>query len=164
MLSNVIFYTLDKAIRQYRKFAQSNIDRAGIDITVDQWLVLRVLEEHDDLTQAEMAERVFKEQASVARILALLLKRGLLDAEPQPNDGRRTRLRVSAAGQATLAAVQPVVLSNRATALAGLNETDLQQLSQLLERIYGNCVAAASATAEPATPTASGKRVSAKAK
>ncbi|MBX0290355.1 MarR family transcriptional regulator [Hymenobacter sp. HSC-4F20] len=151
MLSNIIFYSLDKAIRQYRRFAQANIDRAGIDITIDQWLVLRVLEEHDDLTQMEIAERVFKDQASVARILALLLKRGLVLSEPQPTDGRRNRLRVSAAGEATLAAVQPVVLSNRAIALAGLSETDLDHLRQVLERIYRNCSSASNAT--PAAPT-----------
>ncbi|TGD82499.1 MarR family winged helix-turn-helix transcriptional regulator [Hymenobacter wooponensis] len=139
MLSNIIFYSLDKAIRQYRRFAQANIDKAGVDITVDQWLVLRVLEEHDDLTQTEIAERVFKDQASVARILALLLRRGLLDSEPQPNDGRRSRLRVSQAGEAALAAVHPVVLNNRAIALDGLSETDLDHLRQALERIYRNC-------------------------
>jgi DNA-binding MarR family transcriptional regulator len=139
MLSDIIFYSLDKAIRQYRRFAQANIDKAGVDITVDQWLVLRVLEEHDDLTQTEIAERVFKDQASVARILALLLRRGLLHSEPQPNDGRRSRLRVSVAGEAALAAVHPVVLSNRAVALNGLSATDLDHLRQVLERIYRNC-------------------------
>jgi DNA-binding MarR family transcriptional regulator len=139
MLSEILFYSLDKAIRQYRKFAQANIDRAGLDITIDQWLVLRVIEEHDDLTQADMAERVFKDQASVARIIALLLKRGLLKAERLPNDGRRSQLRVSPFGHDVLVAVQPVVLSNRAAALAGLGEDDLLQLRQGLERIYNNC-------------------------
>jgi hypothetical protein len=78
MLSSIIFYSLDKAIRQYRKLAQANIDRAGIAITIDQWLVLRVIQEHDDLTQTDIAERVFKDQASVARMISLLLKAGLL--------------------------------------------------------------------------------------
>ena len=140
MLNEILFYSLDRAIRQYRKFAQANIDRAGIDITVDQWLVLRVIDEHDDLTQADIAERVFKDQASVARIIALLLKRGLIGAEPLPNDGRRTQLRVTVAGHDTLVAVQPVVLSNRATALEGLSETSLDQMRQGLERIYTNCL------------------------
>jgi DNA-binding MarR family transcriptional regulator len=153
MLNEILFYSLDRAIRQYRKFAQINIDRAGIDITVDQWLVLRVIDEHDDLTQADIAERVFKDQASVARMIALLLKRGLLRAEPLPHDGRRSRLRVTATGQDTLVAVQPVVLSNRATALKGLSETTLQQVRQTLERIYTNCLPSAEA-AEPPLPTA----------
>ncbi|WP_236704959.1 MarR family transcriptional regulator [Hymenobacter sp. AT01-02] len=63
MLSSIIFYSLDKAIRQYRKLAQANIDRAGIAITIDQWLVLRVIQENDDLTQSDIGDRVFKDQA-----------------------------------------------------------------------------------------------------
>ncbi|GAB3726882.1 hypothetical protein GCM10027594_08730 [Hymenobacter agri] len=139
MLDSVIFYSLDKAIRSYRRMAQANIDRAGLDITIDQWLVLQVLLEHDDLTQHEIAERVFKDQASVARMLGLLIKRGLLSTVPLPHDGRRARLRVSEAGHRMLAAVQPLVLSNRARALAGVSATDLTLLQQVLERIAGNC-------------------------
>ncbi|MCA8830000.1 MarR family transcriptional regulator [Hymenobacter sp. BT728] len=139
MLSSILFYSLDKAIRQYRRMAQANIDRAGIAITIDQWLVLQVIEETDDLTQTDIAERVFKDQASVARIIRLLLERGLLQAEPLPQDGRRTRLRVSKAGHQTLAAVEPVVLNNRAVALQGLSENDLNTLRFLLEQIATNC-------------------------
>lgn len=141
MLSSIIFYSLDKAIRQYRKLAQANIDRAGIAITIDQWLVLRVIQEHDDLTQTDIAERVFKDQASVARMINLLVGRGLLAAVPLPSDGRRNQLRVTAEGERVLDAVQPVVLSNRAKALQGLSEDDLGVLRGLLERIYSNCSA-----------------------
>lgn len=139
MLSSVIFYSLDKAIRQYRKLAQANIDRAGIAITIDQWLVLRVIQEHDDLTQTDIAELVFKDQASVARMINLLIGRGLLVAVPLPSDGRRSQLRVTDEGERVLAAVQPVVLSNRAVALQGLSEDDLGVLRGLLERIHRNC-------------------------
>jgi DNA-binding MarR family transcriptional regulator len=142
MLSSILFYSLDKAIRSYRRLAQANIDRAGLDITVDQWLVLRVLLEHDDLTQQEIAERVFKDQASVARMLALLLKRGLLSAIPLPDDGRRTQLRVTQDGHQMLEAVEPIVLHNRAVALAGITEEEMALLRQLLERIASNCAPA----------------------
>ncbi|SFQ02118.1 MarR family winged helix-turn-helix transcriptional regulator [Hymenobacter arizonensis] len=144
MLNSILFYSLDKAIRSYRRLAQANIDRAGLDITIDQWLVLRVLLEYDDLTQQEIAERVFKDQASVARMLALLTKRGLLSAVPLPHDGRRTQLRVTEAGQQMLDAVHPIVLENRATALSGIKEDELAMLQQLLERIALNCAPAVS--------------------
>jgi DNA-binding MarR family transcriptional regulator len=140
MLSSIIFYSLDRAIRQYRKLAQANIDRAGIAITIDQWLVLQVIREHDDLTQTDIAECVFKDQASVARMISLLLTRGLLASEPSPHDGRRARLRVTPTGLQTLDAVEPVVLNNRTIALKGLSEDDLTVLKLLLERIYANCL------------------------
>lgn len=94
MLDSILFYSLDKAIRQYRKMAQATLDHAGLAITIDQWLVLRVILEHDDLTQSDISERVFKGQASVARIIALLIQRGLLTTEASSTDGWRAHLRV----------------------------------------------------------------------
>ncbi|TYZ08038.1 MarR family transcriptional regulator [Hymenobacter lutimineralis] len=139
MLSQIIFYSIDRAIRTYRKLAQANIDRARIAITIDQWLVLQVIEEDQNLTQTEIAERVLKDQASVARMIALLLKQGLLTSEAVAHDARRTRLRVTPLGTATLAAVEPVVLSNRAVALQGISDEEVATLRRLLDRIYLNC-------------------------
>jgi DNA-binding MarR family transcriptional regulator len=139
MLSNIVFYSLDKAIKSYRQMAQATIDAAGIAITIDQWLVLRVMLENDDLTQSEIGVRVFKDQASVARITRLLLGHGYLMREAAPADGRRSRLRVSEAGQQILDAVQPIVLRNRSRALQGLSPADTELLQQLLEQISANC-------------------------
>jgi DNA-binding MarR family transcriptional regulator len=139
MLSSIIFYSLDKAIRSYRRMAQTNIDQAGLHITIDQWLVLQVLLEHDDLTQNEIAERVFKDQASVARMLALLVKRELLSAVPLPHDGRRTKLRVTKQGKQLLHAIQPLILHNRAVALEGISEEELTMMHKALEHIATNC-------------------------
>ncbi|RYU79060.1 MarR family winged helix-turn-helix transcriptional regulator [Hymenobacter persicinus] len=138
MLSSIVFYSLDKAIKSYRQMAQASLDAAGLAITIDQWLVLQVLLEHDDLTQAEIGMRVFKDQASVARILRLLLGHGYLTEEAAP-DGRRRRLRVSAAGEQMLAAVEPLVLNNRRRALQGLSPADTELLQRLLEQISANC-------------------------
>ena len=138
MLAEIIFYSLDKAIRRYRRMAQTNIDRSGIPITVDQWLVLRVIEESPTATQTEIAERVFKDQGSVARILALLRERGQLVAGASAQGGRVLQT-ITPEGQRVLAAVQPVVLANRAVALRGLTEDDLTQLRASLERIAANC-------------------------
>ena len=75
MLNRVIFYTLEKTIKRYRQFAQHNIDRTGVDITIDQWLVLNILQETPTLGQLDIAERVFEDQASIARIMILLEKK-----------------------------------------------------------------------------------------
>jgi DNA-binding MarR family transcriptional regulator len=87
----------------------------------------------------EIAEQVFKDQASVARIIRLLLNHGLLTSEALPGDGRRSRLRVTAAGEKTLAAVEPIVLNNRQIALQGISEDDLTLLRHVLDRISANC-------------------------
>ena len=42
-LDKVIFYTLEKAVKSYRQFAQRNTMNTGIDVTIDQWLVIDLL-------------------------------------------------------------------------------------------------------------------------
>ena len=50
-LDNIVFYLIEKAIKTYRQFAQRNITKAHFDITIDQWLVLKTLQENPSITQ-----------------------------------------------------------------------------------------------------------------
>lgn len=138
MLNQILFYSLERAIKRYRKFAQTRLDQAGIQITIDQWLVLRVVLESEDLTQREIGERIFKDQASVARIVALLLARGLLASIEPMDDARRVYLRVTDKGEQLLEQMHPIVLDNRRVATQGLSEDDIAQAKVVLERISEN--------------------------
>ena len=74
-LDEIIFYTLEKSIKTYRKFAQQQLLKNGYDITIDQWLVLKTLQENQQLSQNQIAELVFKDFASITRIIELLVKK-----------------------------------------------------------------------------------------
>ena len=137
-LDDIIFYSLEKAIKKYRQFAQRNITAANFDITIDQWLVLKTLEESPAITQQELAERVFKDLASVSRILDLVIDKGLLSRQPDATDRRRTKLKVTKKGLNILDSVQPLIHSNRATALRGISQTDIRSLQQILEKLIAN--------------------------
>ncbi len=87
-LEDVIFYTLDKAIKTYRQFAQRRLNEAGYDISVDQWLVLQAISETPGISQLEIAERVFKDAASITRIIDLLINKNYLQRESHSIDRR----------------------------------------------------------------------------
>lgn len=74
ILDDVIFYHIEKAIKSYRQFAQSRIKLAGYTMTIDQWLILKVLIDEPDIQLNELAVKVFKDSASVTRIIILLEK------------------------------------------------------------------------------------------
>ena len=57
---SVLFFTIEKLIKVYRKFAHEQIKKNGYDITIDQWLVLRCLQENKILSQSQVAEMLFK--------------------------------------------------------------------------------------------------------
>ena len=73
-LDLIFFYHLDKAIKTYRQFAQEKLKENGFDITIDQWLVLKAVSENQDINHNDLADAVFKDKASVTRIIELLVK------------------------------------------------------------------------------------------
>jgi MarR family transcriptional regulator, transcriptional regulator for hemolysin len=75
-VSSVIFYKIEKAIKSYRQLAQKKLREAGLRITVDQWLALNCLKDAPILSQKELAAILFKDEASVTRIIRLLEKNG----------------------------------------------------------------------------------------
>jgi DNA-binding MarR family transcriptional regulator len=138
-LEQVIFYSLDKTIKVYRQFAQRRINDTGFEITIDQWLVLRTIEEEPGISQLEVAEKVFKDAASVTRIIDLLIKKGYLVREINDNDRRRYVLKISAEGKAIIKQVSKVAEENRSIALNGVSEKELAQLKATLAKICNNC-------------------------
>lgn len=138
-LNNVIFYQIEQAIKTYRMYAQKQIKSKGLNITIDQWLVLKSLKENPSLNQAELAEKVFKDNASITRIIDLLVKSGYVEREINPSDRRKFNLNITSIGNKILTDTYAVVLQNRQTALNGIPEDAIQIMSETLQKITHNC-------------------------
>jgi DNA-binding MarR family transcriptional regulator len=138
-LERVVFYMLDKAIKTYRQFAQRRLNDAGLDITIDQWLVLNTIESDPGVSQLEIAEKVFKDAASVTRIIDLLIKKSYLLRRSHPVDRRRFTLELTGEGKTLVKQVNRISEENRRIGLKGLNDADLEQLRCTLSTIINNC-------------------------
>lgn len=138
-LENIIFYTMDKSIRSYRMFAQKRLREAGFTITIDQWLVIKVLMENQGISQQELASRVFKDNASVTRIIELLVKSKYLEREIHKEDRRKSSLKITKSGKKVIEDVQNLVNENRKMALKGIGQQELEVMQSLLVKISENC-------------------------
>ena len=137
-LDRIIFYKLDKAIKTYRQFAQRRMNDAGLAITIDQWLVLHAIEDKPGIAQLEIAGIVFKDAASVTRIIELLTQKGFLERQ-ENKDRRRYTLQLTDEGKAMTRQVNKIAEQNRSIALNGISENELQKMNQLLITIIDNC-------------------------
>ncbi len=138
-LEEVIFYKLESAIKTYRQLAQRNITTSGLDLTVDQWLIMKIVLEKGELKQTEIAEKVFKDAASITRIIDLLINKEYLSREAHENDRRRTQLKLTSKGKSILSKVQVIIQNNRTVALKGITESKIKELSKFLSIIISNC-------------------------
>lgn len=134
-------YSLEQAIKAYRKLCQNNIARVMEHLTVDQALALMVLDQYPALSQHKIAELVFKDKASITRIIELLVQKGLVDRAIHPTDRRKFDLRITPKGRVTIEALSGTIRLNQETALAGLTDDELAQFYGTLQKIIFNCTA-----------------------
>lgn len=138
-LKETIFYSLDKAIKSYRQFAQKNINIQFEDITIDQWLILKTLHEYPGISQTDLARNVFKDYASVTRIIDKLVTNNYLRRETHPEDRRRFKLELTDYADAQLDVLMKIVQFNRASALANISREEIEKLQEILSKITNNC-------------------------
>ena len=137
-LNNIIFYTLEKSIKTYRQFAQKEISAKGFDITIDQWLVLKTIQENSSISQQQLAVKVFKDFASITRMIELLVKKGYIIRNFHKEDRRRFELILSAEGVTIIKLLQPIIQNNREVALKNISKSDIQKLDSILSNIILN--------------------------
>ena len=138
-LGGIIFYTMDKAIRTYRQYAQKQLKKAGFSITIDQWLIIKGIIENPGISQQELAKIAFKDNASVTRMIELLVIAGYLNRTSHSTDRRRENLIVTPAGKKVITDVQKIVLKNRAKALHGIDLKNVHAMKEVLQTIIDNC-------------------------
>lgn len=134
-----IFYGIENAIKTYRKYAQRQISRVMKGITVDQILILTILETNPNLAQNEIAELLFKDYASITRMIETLVKNNYLVRSINESDRRKFNLEISAKGLDALKTIKPVIIQNRTHALQGINQTEIEQMFKTLKKITNNC-------------------------
>jgi DNA-binding MarR family transcriptional regulator len=138
-LESIFFYHLEKAIKTYRQYAQNRLNENGHKITIDQWLVLKVLKENPKVTQNVLAEMVFKDKASVTRIIEILVQAGHLKRALHESNRRRFKLTVTKKGEDAIKAIVSTVKQNRKKALSGIAEKDVRSTEKVLMKIITNC-------------------------
>ncbi|MFP8896252.1 MULTISPECIES: MarR family winged helix-turn-helix transcriptional regulator [Chryseobacterium] len=139
-LNSIIFYNIDKAIRSYRNYAQRQLKAYGYTITIDQWLIIKAILENPGITQNEIGDLVFKDNASVTRMIDLMVKSEYIIRKVHPEDRRKTLLEVTDSGVKVIKEVQNIVEKNRKTALKGISNEELEVMYSALLKISENCL------------------------
>lgn len=138
-LNEVFFYRLEKSIKSYRRYVQARFKEHNFNITVDQWLVLNALNENVKLTQSDLAELVFKDKASMTRLIELLVLKKLVERAAHETSRRRFKLTITEKGHELIAQILPLVKENRKQGLLGISHGELQAAENVLKKIIENC-------------------------
>lgn len=137
--TGTVLYLIEQAIKEYRKVSQRNISKIVKDITIDQCLVLIILDNNNQISQNELANLIFKDNASITRMIELMVKKEYINRTIHKEDRRKFNLEITEKGKKTLELINPIVLLNRETALNGLSLEEINLLDKTLNKIITNC-------------------------
>ncbi|MDR7209980.1 MarR family transcriptional regulator [Flavobacterium piscis] len=137
--TGTVLYTIEQTIKEYRKISQKNISQIVSDITVDQCLLLIILDKNAVYSQKEIAELIFKDNASITRIIELMVQKDYLTRQINESDRRKFNLEITEKGKKTIELLTPIIHKNREVPLEGLSENEIELLDKLLAKIISNC-------------------------
>lgn len=136
--TSTVLYSIEETIKAYRRLSQQNISNIVPEITVDQALILIIID-REDKTQSEIADLVFKDYASMTRIIKLMINKNYLTKAIDDADKRKAELKITQSGKEIIEKLNPVIKKNREIALNTLSEQELKQLFKILNKITQNC-------------------------
>jgi DNA-binding MarR family transcriptional regulator len=135
---NAYSFLLDRTAKRVKQYAQKRFKEMGFNVTVDQWLVLKQLDERKEIKQNELAGIVFKDNPTLTRIIDLLAKKGLAERRAHPGDRRSYMVSLTSKGKKKVRELRPKIKEVRLKAWEGLTTGDFKQFSKVLNTIYQN--------------------------
>jgi DNA-binding MarR family transcriptional regulator len=137
-LEGILFYQIEQAMRQSIRYTHRVFFDAGIDLTKDQWLVLKKVHDEDGVAPLEIANVLGKEAASMTRMLDILERKQLLKREQNPADRRSSLVFCTSEGEEVYTRVLPLVKDIRSQAVRGMTSESLSELRVNLQKIIQN--------------------------
>lgn len=111
---------------------------ASMDITYEQFKVLNALCAEENVTQAEMADRVQMDKTSLARMLNRMQAADWISRHGDPADSRLKRIRLTDKGRRLAVQVTPQRDLGLRQAAKGMTEEEVTELKRLLGMVYRN--------------------------
>lgn len=131
-------FLLDRTAKRVKQYAQRKFKLEDFDLTVDQWLVIKNLNENELLSQSELAQLVFKDQPTLTRIVDILTKKGYVERVTNPLDRRSFQLHLTSVGKEKADSLKPKIAEIRQKAWENLDESDFEEFKRILNTIYEN--------------------------
>lgn len=123
------------------------------DVPFGHWTFLRILWEHDGLTQRQLSGQAGVMEPTTHTALNAMAARGLIKRRRQPGDKRNQHIFVTAAGRKLKAKLVPHAIAVNQFAVRGIAAADISTARRVLLGIIEN-LATVPPPASPALPPA----------
>lgn len=132
-------HVLKETLRVMNRALQMRLAEHGL--AVGHWVFLRVLWEHDGLTQRELSERAAVRDPTTYSALLAMERLGLIRRERDPDNRRHVRVFLTPAGADLKEVLVPLAIETNVIALRGVSERDEATVRRVLALMTANLAA-----------------------
>ncbi len=137
-IEKVILFQIDKTSRLSKNYSQKEFDRLELDITIDQWILLKIIHENKNLSQKELARITLRDPSSITRTIDLLEEKCLVLRKPIDGNRRRYKIGLTREGEVFIHSNMNIVNKHRKKSIEGLSKKEIELLDMLLKKIQKN--------------------------
>ena len=117
----------------YRHFMETF---AHLDLTQKQVSVLWLVDDHPDISQTDLAQRMRMDRATTMAIVNRLQGRGYLVRGKSANDGRKQTLNLTDAGRQALLEAKEAISEHERWLKSRFTDKEVETLIEMLARIH----------------------------
>jgi DNA-binding MarR family transcriptional regulator len=111
---------------------------AGVNIVLEQWIILVNLFYHNDVVQGSLANMLMRDKSFMTRIVDDLEGRELVQRRRDPADRRRWRIHLTDRGRRFVKPVLDIVIRTSHLAQSGLANEKLDCTREVLRHMFRN--------------------------
>jgi len=137
-IEEVILFQIDQTNKIAKQYSQKEFDRLGFGITVDQWVLLKLIDESEALSQKELAAKSFRDPASITRSLDILEKKDLITRMNVSGNRRSYSIHLSVQGMKFVAKNMELINAQRAKSIEGFTHDETSKLLSMLLKLQKN--------------------------
>ncbi|MBD1551126.1 MarR family winged helix-turn-helix transcriptional regulator [Pseudomonas typographi] len=130
------FYWLARVHGRYTQSMERVLKK--IDLDIPRWRVLWILKENGESSISEISTHAIAKLSTITKIVYRMKDDGLVDTATSTEDGRVTRVCITAHGLANIERMQGATRELFKRSFTGLTEAQIQRLSRLLETVFHN--------------------------
>jgi DNA-binding MarR family transcriptional regulator len=135
---DTIGYAVGRTNWYMRTLFNTLIREENINLTNEQWTVLKIISTTPGISQTEIAERSLKDKTNITRILDGLEKKNHIVRDKDENDRRAYKINITKEGKKILKEVEPVLRKIERIIYDSLSKSDIDRVKKLLDSICNN--------------------------
>ena len=129
---------INSAHRAMTKRFVQNAMKSGLDISLDQWMVLGPIWQLESASQKELGEITLKDKTSITRLVDMLEKKNLVVRVEDQIDHRIKRVILTNAGKQLFFDVLPIMEKTREEVRKDISDQDIETFKKVLSSIIVN--------------------------